>query len=304
MRFLRSNSLNRESSLGKWLIFTKERFKPFEYLPLIFLFVGVNYLFSKALSGLELPLMTIITMVILGVSFFFRMRLFDEIKDYDVDLIINPTRPLARGLITVSQVKKAILFLIVLEIALSVTLGLLTSLLYIAAIFYSMLMYEEFFIGDWLRPKLTTYAMSHTIVVALLGFALVSANLGMMTFQSPAIPVFLLSHWFIFNLFEFARKTFDASEERENVPSYSKIFSLKGAYLLSASQVLLSLVLLFQLRQLFSVRWLLVLATLYVLSLLPMVFNGKKFSAKAFRSLSTAYMGLHFIILFIILWSN
>ena len=290
--------------MGKWLTFTKERFKPFEYLPLIFLFVGVNYLFSKTLSGLELPLVSILTMLILGVSFFFRMRLFDEIKDYDVDLVINPTRPLARGLLSVSQVKKAILFFIVMEIALSMTLGLLTSLLYLTAIFYSLLMYEEFFIGDWLRPKLTTYAMSHTIVVALLGFALVSANLGMMSFQSPAIPVFLLSHWFIFNLFEFARKTFDGAEERPNVPSYSKIFSLKGAYLLSASQVLLSLILLFQLRQLFQVRWLLVIATLYVLSLLPSVFNVRRFSAKYFRNLSTVYMGLHFIVLFIILWSN
>ena len=290
--------------MGKWLTFTKERFKPFEYLPLIFLFVGVNYLFSRALSGLELSFPALIILAILGVSFFFRMRLFDEIKDYEVDLVINPTRPLARGLITVSQMKKAILFFILLEITLAMTLGWPTSLLYIAAIFYSLLMYEEFFIGDWLRPKLTTYAMSHTIVVTLLGFALICANLGMMTFQSPAIPVFLLSHWFIFNLFEFARKTFDAAEERANVPSYSKIFSLKGAYLLSASQVLLSLVLLFQLRQLFQVRWLLVIATLYVLAILPMIFFPKKFPAKSFRTLSTVYMGLHFIVLFIILWSN
>ena len=290
--------------MGKWLIFTKERFKPLEYLPLIFLFVGVNYLFSKALSGLELSIVPLGTMIVLGVSFFFRMRLFDEIKDYEIDLEINPTRPLARGLISVSEVKKTILLFVFLEITLSFTLGWLTALLYITAIFYSLLMYEEFFIGDWLRPKLTTYAMSHTIVVTLLGLALVSANLGMMTFQSPAIPVFLLSHWFIFNLFEFARKTFSANEERNNVPSYSKIFTLKGAYLLSASQVLLSLIFLFQLRQLFHVRWLLVIATLYVLGVLPMVFNEKKFPAKFFRTLSTVFMGLHFIVLFIILWRN
>ena len=292
--------------MGKWLTFTKERFKPFEYIPLIILFVGVNYLFSKALSGLELELLPILLMGIATLLFFFRMRLFDEIKDYEVDLVINPTRPLARGLIKVSEVKIAILISIILEISLVLiaTSDLLPALIYIFAIFYSLMMYEEFFIGDWLRPKLTTYAMSHTIVVAFLGLALISANLGMMTFQSPAIPVFLLSHWFIFNLFEFARKTFSATEERSNVPSYSKIFSLKGAYLLSASQVLLSLILLFQLRQLFQVRWLLVIATLYVLALLPMVFSAKKFPAKSFRSLSTVYMGLHFIVLFIILWSN
>jgi 4-hydroxybenzoate polyprenyltransferase len=265
--------------------------------------VGVNYLFSRVLSGLELPLVSLIIMAVLGVFFFFRMRLFDEIKDYEVDLVINPTRPLARGLISVSQVKKAILLLIVLELVLVTTLGLIPALLYVFAIFYSLLMYEEFFVGEILRPKLTTYAMTHTIVVAFLGLSLISANLGMLTFESPAVPVFLVSHWFIFNLFEFARKTYDPNEERANVPSYSKIFSLKGAYLLSASQVLLSLVLLFQLRALFSVRWLLVLATLYVLSIIPMVFNLKKFSAKTFRTISTVYMALHYVILFIILWS-
>lgn len=289
--------------MGKWLTFTKERFKPLEYIPLIFLFVGVNYLFSRGLSGLSLPLSSLMTMLILAICFFFRMRLFDEIKDYDVDLVINPTRPLARGLISVSEVKKAILLLIVFEFVLATTLGLVPGLLYVFAVFYSLLMYEEFFVGELLRPKLTAYAMTHTIVVCFLGLALISANLGMMTFESPAIAVFLVSHWFIFNLFEFARKTFSPAEERENVPSYSKIFSLKGAYLLSASQVLLSLVLLFQLRALFPVRWLLVVATLYVLAIIPMVFGIRNLSAKTFRTLSTFYMALHYIILFILLWS-
>ncbi len=292
--------------MGKWLTFTKERFKPLEYFPLIILFVGVNYLFSKNLSGLELGLLPVFLLGLATVLFFFRMRMFDEIKDYEVDLVINPTRPLARGLLKFPEVKFAILISIILEISLVLfaTSDLLPSLIYVFAVFYSLLMYEEFFIGDWLRPRLTTYAMSHTIVVAFLGLALISANLGMMTFQSPAIPVFLLSHWFIFNLFEFARKTFDPGDEKKNVPSYSKIFTQKGAYLLSASQVLLSLVLLFQLRQLFQVRWLLVIATLYVLALIPMIFQPKKFTAKSFRSLSTIYMGLHFIVLFTILWSN
>ncbi|MFL5783164.1 MAG: UbiA family prenyltransferase [Bacteriovoracaceae bacterium] len=289
--------------MGKWLTFTRERFKPFEYLPLIILFVGVNYLFSHALSGLSLPVWQILILGVLGFLFFFRMRLFDEIKDYEVDLVINPTRPLARGLIKVPEVKKMILFIILLELVLVRSFGLLPMLLYIASIFYSLLMYEEFFIGDWLRPKLTTYAMSHTIVVAMLAFTMIAANLGYTVFESKATDIFVLSHWFVFNLFEFARKTFDPHEERENVPSYSKIFTLKGAYLLSASQVFLALVFLFQLRALFTVRWLLVLGAVYVLCLLPHVLNLKSLPAKSFRNLSTIYMALHFVLLFILLWS-
>lgn len=290
--------------MGNWIIFAKERFKPAEYLPLIFLFVGVNYLFSRALSGLELPAMKLLVLTVLGLCFFFRMRLFDEIKDYEVDLLINPTRPLARGVLKVPEVKRGILFLLTGELILAGTLGTIPFLVYACAVFYSLLMYEEFFIGEWLRPRLTTYAVSHTIVVSLLAFALISANLGFLVFESIATIVFVLSHWFIFNLFEFARKTFDPEEERENVPSYSKIFGLKGAYLLSASQVLLSLILLFQLRQLFVTRFLLGAGALYVLALIPCVLRKGRFNARFFRKLSTIYLAVHFIILFIVLWRS
>ncbi len=44
----------------------------------------------------------------------------------------------------------------------------------------------------------------------------------------------------MFNIFEFGRKTFLASEERENVESYSNIFGRYGAVLLVLSQALLS----------------------------------------------------------------
>lgn len=290
--------------MGKWLAFTKERFKPFEYLPLITLFVGVNYLFSRGISGLSLSPVAIAILGILSFCFFFRMRLFDELKDYEVDLEINPTRPLARGLLSVPEVKRGIFVLVLGELALSFQLGTLPFLLYVAAMFYSLLMYEEFFIGEWLRPRLTTYAVSHTVVVSFLSLALMSANLGYTVLSSPAPFVFALSHWFVFNLFEFARKTFNPEEERANVPSYSKIFSLKGAYLLSVSQVFVALWLLFFLRQLFMTRPLLLLGALYAVSLLPCVLRGQKFPAKIFRILSTLYMALHFLILFVLLWST
>ncbi len=289
--------------MGKWLTFTKERFKPLEYLPLIIFFVGVNYLYARNLSGSILSPLAILILGICGFFFFFRMRLFDEIKDYDIDLVINPKRPLARGLISVSEVKKVILGVIATELLLISNLGILPFLFYMAAILYSLLMYEEFFIGDWLRPKLTTYAISHTIVVSLLGFALMSCVLGFtITNFSWNVLLFLLSHWFIFNLFEFARKTFDVSEERENVASYSKIFTLKGAYLLSGSQVALSVMMMNLQRAVLNPTPFIVLGLLYGVALLAIAFKPLK--ASYFRLLSTLYMALHFIILFILLWRN
>lgn len=282
----------------------RERFKPLEYFPLIFLFVGVNYLFTRSLSGLELPLGKLLILLVLGAFFFFRMRLFDELKDYEVDLRFNPTRPLARGLLTTTEVRRGIFVLLMLEFILAFSLGTIPFLLYVLAVAYTLLMFEEFFIGDFLRPRLTTYAVTHTVVVSFLSLSMMSANLGLLVFESPAPFLMALSHWFVFNLFEFARKTFGPLEERAEVPSYSKIFSLKGAYLLSVSQVVLALWILFFLRQLFITRPLLALGAIYAVLLIPGVIRPREKSAKLFRSLSTLYLSLHFLILFIILYRS
>ena len=46
------------------------------------------------------------------------------------------------------------------------------------AIAYSMLMYREFFLRGFLRPRLTTYAVVHTVVTVLLTLTLFAAFTG------------------------------------------------------------------------------------------------------------------------------
>ncbi len=265
------------------------------------MFVAANYLFSIRLSGggFELSPLALIFVFLATLCFFFRMRLFDEIKDYEIDLKINPHRPLARGLISVREVKRTIIGIMIFELVLMSNLGAIPFFLYLFALFYSLLMYEEFFIGDWLRPHLTTYAVSHTIVVGFLSFAIISCVLGFTALNfSPNIFLFCLSHWCIFNLFEFARKTFAPSEERPNVPSYSNIFGLKGAYALSASQVVISSVALYCSSEI-RPDWAFLIAGAFfcVLSVLTL----KKVSA--FRGIATAYLALYFLLLIILLRS-
>ncbi len=88
----------------------------------------------------------------------------------------------------------------------------------------------------------------HTYVSVLLGFSLSLHWLGRSGLSLPLQNfLFLFVNWGFFNLFEFARKTFSSQEERPNVESYSKVFSLPGAVVLSWTQVVLPLFLLFQL---------------------------------------------------------
>ncbi len=229
-------------SLSKrWLIFIKERFSPITYVPMILLFVSMNGAFGSNISGVSWINPHLAIVIPLIMSFFFRMRLFDEIKDYKTDINVNPKRPLPRGLLRIHQVKKMIFALMLIELPLAASLGLPVFAAYIMGLCFSLLMYNEFFLSDFLRHKLTTYAVSHTFVSIILGMITSLALVGTpSTLSLNGSLGFFFSNWALFNLFEFARKSFAPSEERENVPTYSSLFGIRGAWALSMSQILLT----------------------------------------------------------------
>lgn len=285
--------------MGKWWILVKERFSPGTYIPMIVVFTAVNGLFLCQETGVDWKASRFALTLVLMLSFFFRMRLFDEIKDYEVDLKVNPSRPLARGILKIIEVKQALLILIVFELLLAAILGWNSFVIHGLAIGYSLLMYEEFFIGDFLRPHLTTYAVTHTFSSFLLalsaGIAMTGASF---TDLNGASFLFLLMNWAFFNLFEFARKTFSLAEEREHVPSYSNIFGRVGAWFLSTSQAAIGVVLVstYQISPLVLGAF-----ALYVLGSCFYLFIGSVKSAKIFRNSSAAYLLIHFVILIYVL---
>jgi len=225
-----------DSLITRWWIFLKERFPLQTHLPMIFLFTGAH----AALAGLVTGLQSLILGVVL-LLFFFRMRLFDEIKDYAVDLKLHPDRPLPRGVLQVIQVKRAIVICLILEIFLVAMNVKLVPVLLVAQ-GYSLLMYKEFFIGRWLRPHLTTYAVTHTVVVVLLSLLASCFFQNLLPSELSIREVLLaISCWGVFNVFEFGRKTYATSEELLGVASYSKVWGHAGAFALNLSQALLGL---------------------------------------------------------------
>ena len=288
------------NTLKPWLIFIKERFSPVAYLPLLTLFVVANGLYVVINENLETSYLRWGLALIVITSAFFRLRLFDEIKDYETDLKINPTRPLARGLLSITQVRLAIAILIFLELAIAVLLGPWAFLVHALAIAYSLLMFEEFFIGPWLRPHLTTYAVTHTVISAMLGLsaAILVSNHNPFLLTYDAL-FFFLSHWAFFNLFEFARKTYAPEEERPHVPSYSQIFSPSGAWFLSLSEAFIGILLITAtLKNPFVIgRDLLPIYILFVvffiISLSYLIKTNRR-TANVFRALAGIYLLSHY----------
>ncbi|OFZ20540.1 MAG: hypothetical protein A2X94_10945 [Bdellovibrionales bacterium GWB1_55_8] len=222
--------------MSNWLQFIKERFEPVSHLALISLFVAAHWVVAEALLATSIGLPALITVFIGALTFFFKLRLYDEIKDYEVDIEFNPTRPLARGLLKIADMKRGIAVCIVIELVAFGSRGSESLVAAAVAIGYSLLMYKEFFIGTLIRPLLTTYAVSHTFVSVLLSLTLLIAlgdgGLGLAGTHGKELLLFALNSWCLFNVFEFGRKTFFSEEERARVPSYSKVFGRAGAVVL------------------------------------------------------------------------
>lgn len=235
--------------MKKWLQFLKERFEPFSHLTMIALFLVGHILFARSLGIMNLNIWQFIPLSFAVLFFFLKLRFYDEIKDYETDIHINPTRPLPRGLVTHHDLHIGIgvaIFVEILCFTLCSPAGLLTGLMAIA---YSLLMFKEFFIGPKIRPHLTTYAMSHTIVTILLSLSIFASMSGLMMTALPLDAIwFSIVSWLLFNIFEFGRKSYLLNEEREGVPTYSNIFGRWGAFALVLSQALIATYLMLQIQ--------------------------------------------------------
>lgn len=211
-----------------WL-FTKERFEPVTHFVMISVFVAFHFMLVAGKEN-EISLTGIFMLLLGSTAFFFKLRAYDEIKDYEVDLKFKPHRPLARGLVTHNDLHRVIMGCIFLEIATFSFFGPTALAAMAFAIAYSLLMFKEFFIGKYLRPHLTTYAVTHTIVGGLLALSILSAVRNQFFWSADQNSIqAVLAAWGLFNIFEFGRKTYCRSEERPEIESYSKIFGQWGA---------------------------------------------------------------------------
>ena len=220
--------MNTVNPSKRWQIFILERFPPLRHLFLISSLFGANAFVALQTTALSrgIPPLSFVVVLIA----FFRLRLFDEIKDFETDRQINPHRPLARGLISLQEAKRTAFSLLLVELLLSSIIGLPALVATSCYGLYSILMYKEFFISSWLRPKLATYALTHTIVSGLIALFIFSAITGLYFWEAPfTFLLFTVANWMIFNVFEFGRKTFGKKEERNKVDSYSKNFCPWGA---------------------------------------------------------------------------
>lgn len=174
------------------------------------------------------------------VSFFFRLRVFDEEKDFAQDALTHPQRVLQTGRVTLPQLRALAWAGAVLELGWSGLMGPRALLFWGLALGYSLLMRAEFGVGRWLRARLVLYALSHMLIMPLVIMWLFAAYAPSGAVDSQYLPLLLLLSLLGGFSFELARKLHAPAAERAGVDSYSGALGYGPALALTVAVLLAS----------------------------------------------------------------
>ena len=202
-----------------------ERFPPVAYTLLTVLFFGSAMWVAQAFGGGAIREGGWWGAVIVWLVFL-HLRIFDEHKDAEQDRTAHPERLLSRGVVTLPLLRIVALLAIVIQLGLSVYLGIEVLVVWGATWVFTLLMAVEFGVGKWLKRHMVLYAITHNPVVAglgLLGWACTTARWTMdFGWYLGAVSLGSLA-------FEFGRKIHQPAEEVEGVDSYSSVLGRRGA---------------------------------------------------------------------------
>lgn len=237
-------------------------------------------------------------------SLFFLLRVFDEHKDYALDVKNHPQRVLQSGLITLDHLKIAGAICVLIQVFWVLLMdGGFGNAFYAWLIMFiwACLMAAEFFCGEWLEKRLTLYAFSHMLIMFLIGWW--AAN---MASDNATLGFLMCTHLLMLFVggfsFEITRKTRGPEEERETVDSYSRVFGVQGAAHVVLGLVtglaLLQGVVIVYVAGLFWIG-LAILAAVYAMTVMQL-FKFMSAPSLAMREKNEAMVGLLMVIGFVI----
>jgi len=225
-------ALKKDALSSRIFAWMDERF-PFKNALLFFILYLTSAVVARsALNGeVQVSLVDVIACIVTW-SLFLVIRIFDEHKDYALDVINHPQRVLQSGLITLKHLKVLGAVAVIVQLMFSLysdgfAFGGAT-ISYLIMFTYLCLMGAEFFCGEWLEKRLTLYALSHMLIMPLIVYWL--ANLAVPNaVLNESLMVMMLLAFISGFCFEITRKTKGVEEERDTVDSYSRIFGTKGS---------------------------------------------------------------------------
>lgn len=150
--------------MNPWLIYIKERFP----IPVYLLISSGLALSGAAMVERDFVSISTVLCFLYAMWVFATLRLMDEFKDYDKDVIAHPTRPLPRGILRKDSVGRVIIHMMNIGWAFTVVFYFVSfeaSILSTITTAWLWLMYKEFYSGPALSKRPLIYAVTHQIIL-------------------------------------------------------------------------------------------------------------------------------------------
>lgn len=213
-------------------LYLDERFPLTTHVVVLFAFFFSNYFLAQrllqpgpAILDLRVPAGMLVVLLT-----FFLLRIFDEFKDYARDVVAHPERVVSRGIMPLSELRVMGWTVVAAIVLLNLSLGWAAFVAYVFVIGFALLMFKEFFVGDWLNRHVMVYALTHQVITPLLCVYVYVMAMGS--------SLGAWSHVFWLQLlmgagtglgWEIARKVRMPEDEHAEIETYSKAFGPRGA---------------------------------------------------------------------------
>jgi len=230
---------------SRLILYTKEMFPIGIYLPYAAVsFLALNFV-TQLLAGTQELWVTSMTLIgflsVLGILFL--MRILDEIKDYDVDRVLFPHRPVPRGDVKLSDLRTLGAVIVGSMVVLNARYQWV--FLYLAAtLAFGFLTLKWFFLRERMRADLILALVTHQPMTLFVNAYVIAGALY--TIQSSQFrPIMILPAFIFFfpvTAWETSRKIRALGKETEYV-TYSSLFGPEKAALLPLICILATVVL-------------------------------------------------------------
>ncbi|MFB6249217.1 MAG: UbiA family prenyltransferase [Salinibacter sp.] len=210
--------------MQRWWTYQRERFPLAAYGPLVAVFsLGALGHSARLRDGAlpEWPAGVVAFVVVLGV--FLLLRIADEFKDAEKDARYRPYRPVPRGLVSLRELGGLGAATAATQLGLALWLDPQVTFVLLAVWAYVGLMSVEFFVPDWLEPRLGLYAASHMGVLPLIALVATACDWAVAGARPPAtVGWFLAASYANGLVLEVGRKIRAPEGEETGVETYSK----------------------------------------------------------------------------------
>lgn len=150
-------------------LYLDERFPLATHLVVLVAFFSCNFLLANHLIGrqptFDVRAVAVMLTVLLSL---FLLRIFDEFKDYELDLVANPDRVVSRGIMPLGELKIMGWAVVVLMLGMNAALGPRALAGYLLVVGFSLAMSRDFFLKPFLKGKTLTTAITHQVITPLL----------------------------------------------------------------------------------------------------------------------------------------